>query len=626
VIHRDVKPHNVFLLGSEDGSMPAYPAIKVLDFGLSRFMDADGTQLTRAGVIMGTPSYMSPEQAEGKTVDGRTDVYGVGAVLFTSLTGRPPYEADTLQALVLAVINQEPARPRSINPDIPENLELIVQRAMARVPDERYQSMAELRVALEAYYDRCMADAPPSTDAPQRPIAPSMVLQQDGYDENVATARPRLLAYGVGFFVLLGLGLLTSLASLELWTGRLRLTRIEGLLLLSGVIGTLLTPAFLLFRRLKKAIWNSHSKVLASLANLRTALFVGLVVYGIGALALHVVDDVVSRFVPSKIIGLAVGSGFRGFNVLLFVLGAAWTSLSLARRWGERRAQPRRTEPWIVLLGILASAGLVYVGLLWRVHAPAEPVAEAAAKPGGDLEPAAATDTLNVAAETTSVDPRQPPQKTLRATTEELIVANSKGLAGLLPLAEKCPEDPEVLRPLFYAFASRATGLADAMSVAKRLLKASPEDAREADLRYLVRKAATTPGEAARIAFDLMTEQMGTTGPDLLYELYVSEPKVARQAEQLLLTPRVQMRASPALVVAYDLRRANGCAARVPLLERAAALGDRRSVAILSPLSAGSKKGCGRWKRSPCSPACPEEARAYLQTINKILERNPSSH
>jgi serine/threonine protein kinase len=621
VVHRDVKPHNVFLLDAEDGSLPEYPAIKVLDFGLSRFMDAAGTQLTRAGVIMGTPSYMSPEQAEGRPVDVRTDVYGVGAVLFAALTGHPPYEADTIQALVLAVINQEPVRPRNLNPEIPENLELIVQRAMARVPDERYQTMADLRLALQAYYDRHFA-ALSATDAPARPAAPSMI--KESYDdENVATARPRLLVHGAALTLLAAVGLGTSWSSIELWTGRLHLSKVEALLLTFGVIGTLLTPALLLLRRLKKAIWNSHAKVLALLADLRVSVILGLVAFGLSALTLHVLDDVVARFLPSRMLGVADGSGFRGFNLVLFLVGATWTSLSLVRHWGERRPKTRLSEVWLVLLGLLLSAGLLYAGLFWRAHTAAVNAAvEAAERHRLASENATAAEAT---APANSNEVTHEAKSAAHASIDELTAANAKGIPGLLPLAERYPEDPEVLRPLLYAFASRATGLADAMATAGRLLKVAPEDARDSDLRYLVRKAATSPGEASRIAFELMSDSMGTTGPDLLYDLFVAEPRVARQAELLLNSPKVQMHFSPALAVAYDLRRASTCASRVALLARAAALGDRRSVAILSPLSASSKRGCGRFKRSPCLPACPEEARAYLQTITKILERQPSS-
>ncbi|HEY5959752.1 MAG TPA: serine/threonine-protein kinase, partial [Polyangiaceae bacterium] len=622
VIHRDIKPHNVFLLASEDGSLPEYPAVKMLDFGLSRFMDADGTQLTRAGVIMGTPSYMSPEQAEGKVVDARTDVYGLGAVLFAALTGRPPYEADTLQALVLAVVNQEPARPRSINPQIPENLELIVQRAMARVPEERYQSMAEFRSALEAYYDRVMAESL-SRAAPPRPAALSMVQEQ--FDENVATARPRLLAYAATLTLLLAFGLFSSISSIELWTGRWRLSKHEALLLMFGVVGTLLTPALLWLGRFRKSIWTSHSKVLLLLARLRAAVIFGLVAYGLAALSLRILDDVVGRFTQTSLLGTASGSGFRGFNLILVLIALTWVLHHLVRPMSDRRMVSNKRQLALGIACLSVSVGFIYAGLRWRVHQGAVEAAATAMDKATEQQRWMNESHLNKTPipSTAPID-TQPPPRVEHATLEELAAANTKGIPGLLPLSERYPKDPEVLRPLLYNFASRATSLAEAMDVAGHLLDVSPEDARDPDLRYLVKKAATSPGQASRIAFGLMTDHMGTTGPDLLYDLYVSEPKVSAKAEKSLSNPNLQAHFSAALSVAFALRKINSCAGRVPLLERAAALGDRRSVAILSPLSASSKHGCGRWKRSPCLPVCPEEARAYMQTINKILERQPN--
>jgi serine/threonine-protein kinase len=116
---------------------------------------------------MGTPNYMAPEQASGQPVDHRTDVYGTGAVLYTMLTGRPPFDEETPQATVLAAMNAEPPRPRSIEPTIPPHLELIIERAMAREPAQRYQDMAAFeRHALLAHTLRFVAAVEPLLDHP----------------------------------------------------------------------------------------------------------------------------------------------------------------------------------------------------------------------------------------------------------------------------------------------------------------------------------------------------------------------------------------------------------------------------------------------------------------------------
>jgi hypothetical protein len=118
-----------------------------------------------------------------------------------------------------------------------------------------------------------------------------------------------------------------------------------------------------------------------------------------------------------------------------------------------------------------------------------------------------------------------------------------------------------------------------------------------------------------------MTQRMGSTGPDLLYELAITSGKAEKRAEELLQTPEVQQLATPALLIAMELRAANSCAGRLPLLERAAALGDERSLTVLGPPATGSKRGCGRRKRSPCPAPCAAEAARYNQAISRIQSR-----
>jgi serine/threonine-protein kinase len=619
VIHRDIKPHNIFLLANEQGVIPEYPATKVLDFGLSRFMDSDGTtQLTRAGVIMGTPAYMSPEQAEGRSVDARTDIYGLGAVLYATLAGRPPFEAESLQALVMAVINGEPAPLRRVCPDVPESLDFIVERAMARSPDERYQSMQEFRSALENYFAKVALNTMPPT-APIRLPAPSLV--QEPGDQEIAAARPKLVAYSTLLTLLIVFGLTTCVSSIEVVTGRWKLSRLELLLLFFGLIGTLLTPALLLFAKVKKTIWTSHAKVLGLLSQLRAATLTTILSYGATTLFLLVADDVVARWNGSTLLGHPLGTGFRGFNVVYFAIAAIWVGVTAYLTSSRSRHLGRLVTISVLALGSFGSALLIGGGLQFRAHHDATLAKTTKTKTATTLS-ATASIFPDVSASTQTQTESPPPAK---APAQELAAASLKGTVGLLPLSERYPEDPNVLRPLLYSFASRATGLLDAISVAARLLRVSPTDAVEPDLRYLVRKAATTPGQASQLAFDIMSEQMGSTGADLLYDLMLSEPKVAKTAEQLLMKPQVTASFSPALAIAYELRKAKSCADRLPLLERAAGLGDKRSVAILYPLSASSKHGCGKWKRSPCPAACPEEAAAYMQTVTQILGRQSTT-
>jgi eukaryotic-like serine/threonine-protein kinase len=136
VVHRDLKPHNIFLCHEEDGDR-----VKVVDFGVSK-IPHPGRAMTQAGALVGTPFYMAPEQAQKQAeVDGRADIYALGAILYRTLTGRPPFEAESIPALLERIIH-DPLRPlRSLRPDIPERVAQVVERALSKNREDRYPSM-----------------------------------------------------------------------------------------------------------------------------------------------------------------------------------------------------------------------------------------------------------------------------------------------------------------------------------------------------------------------------------------------------------------------------------------------------------------------------------------------------
>ncbi len=165
MIHRDLKPANILL---DSNGRPV-----LTDFGIARLLGA--AKLTASGVAVGTPAYMSPEQGQGQTADERSDLYALGIVLFECLTGSVPYEADSSVALLLKHIHQPVPVLTEARPDLPEALAMIVYRALAKNPDERYQSAAELWAALAALPEASMlaeGAAPlPPVPAPPRPVA-----------------------------------------------------------------------------------------------------------------------------------------------------------------------------------------------------------------------------------------------------------------------------------------------------------------------------------------------------------------------------------------------------------------------------------------------------------------------
>jgi len=149
IVHRDLKPANLFLVS--DTTLTGGSMVKVLDFGIAKLTEelaAEGTQ-TRTGQLLGTPTYMSPEQCLGrKDVDYRADIYALGAVLFEMVCGQPPFVSQGLGELINMHVNAVPPRPSLLRPGIPSQLDAIVARTLAKSPDDRPQSMAELGQAL----------------------------------------------------------------------------------------------------------------------------------------------------------------------------------------------------------------------------------------------------------------------------------------------------------------------------------------------------------------------------------------------------------------------------------------------------------------------------------------------
>ncbi|MBP6830177.1 MAG: serine/threonine protein kinase [Deltaproteobacteria bacterium] len=160
VVHRDLKPENIFLARMRDGTIVP----KVLDFGISKMAPAGGgPALTSTGIMMGTPCYMSPEQAQSsRGVDGRSDQFSIGVILYECATGRRPFEGETFFSILTAIVEGRYVRPRELCPGLPERFEAMVVRALERSPDARFPSVAALAEELRA----CSSEVPAAVPAP----------------------------------------------------------------------------------------------------------------------------------------------------------------------------------------------------------------------------------------------------------------------------------------------------------------------------------------------------------------------------------------------------------------------------------------------------------------------------
>ncbi len=207
LVHRDVKPSNIMITTSGQ--------TKVTDFGIARALTRGDQTVTQTGMVMGTAAYLSPEQAQGNPVDARSDIYSLGCVLSQMLTGSPPFTGDTPLSIAYKHVRENPTPPSAVNSDVPRDLDAIVFKAMAKNPDNRYQSSSELAGDLDRFLAGQTVHATPIL-SDETAVAPT-VSETRVLEGTAAYPEYEERRRGPGWYVALALVILALLGLLAWW-------------------------------------------------------------------------------------------------------------------------------------------------------------------------------------------------------------------------------------------------------------------------------------------------------------------------------------------------------------------------------------------------------------------------
>jgi serine/threonine-protein kinase len=523
VVHRDLKPANVFLTGD-----PAAPLAKVLDFGIAKFDDRTGKALTRTGIIMGTPAFMAPEQARGKRVDQRADIYEAGAILFMMLTGRAPFEGNDPGGVLVQVMTGAPPPARSIEPSIPAALEEVVERAMASDPSQRYPDAQAFDTALapfdtegETFVDdeTSSSTGVPSLRGGATALRRSESIEQQRLEAERARGELGLLGMlSLGTLALALVSALTALARSRRDDGGVSGGAVVVMVMIAAML--LGGPSYALWRWIKSRRWDDGQIVALATAT-RKPVIAAVAVYGLGTLLARSTELLLLR---------GAGAAWWGWDVLLLVAAAVSAAVVALVRWLERRptAVPVAWRPALVVLDRPALLAATLGALLLTIFVGLPLVRGPAA---GSQPPS--------------------PESAFGAEIRAL-VAQGEHEQAVDRLALLASAHPNAL----------ASDEVQALAVELALAITPPK------------------GDLADRLFGLLSEGMGAAGIDVLYRLHrdKSGGDAAERADALLKDDAVRGRASEALRLAYQLRHTPNCDAVLALLERIETEGDKRAL------------------------------------------------
>jgi hypothetical protein len=523
---------------------------------------------------------------------------------------------------------------------------------MSKQPEQRHPSISALRLALSELEQR--AERPTY----RGPATRSSAAAGRG-------VRTSYVALALAALLLVVMAAANAAAGLMALAAReFTSTREERVLLvitLSVFVG--LITFWLL--RMGRSVWHDSSKLHDRLPRLQGPLAAGLLVYGVGSLVLRFGHEVIpNTALDAAVVGLP-DVAWPGWTVLLS-LGAFFSAAVVATHqhyWLRMNARQRTV--WGLLGAAVIAAVVLTVAryddieqLALRARlsemsrhvgnspsstgaapndvsaaAPAAPLGDTAL-PGSSADAAASDAGASPAQQMPilALRPALPPPAPAAPPAPAPPPAPAEGAAGnappssTLPIVHRDepasgdPDSPDALRARAREQAERASEMLDAVRTVERLLNVSPDKVNDPVVRDILGRAAAMDGDASKAAFRLMGNDLGTRGPELMYDLMLERPELAEKAKYQLSRYRVRRWFSPALSIAYDLRLASTCAGRLSMLDRANEFGDQRSVDTLSALL-GKPERCGPGEPVACLPLCTREAVQFTRTIEIITHR-----